>query len=413
MSTQATESEYGLSLILHSESNKDIFKYNKPTSFTNIFKKGVKLSEDAEYEIALGNIHIPSHQSVLVKNDYERSQISYNLGMFLYNNSTGKWDLLKNSNKELWRLVPDTDFEGIDARFITSSQKLEYITSIFESLTLGSHSKLNENCLELFLNTISKKSEPFAKRFIEEYKPEEDHTLWFKTFPFSMNQDDKYDFFEKLLRVLSVEPISYIKNVAHSFKPYEKRFVEKIFNKIKTENDESLTKINQVYYSDLYSALWEDKTKKIKDGSDMEKATPIIALYITYGDRMTNFLSVENNSNFIIGYCGFQFTNPFDSNQLPIPKFKRSNLDTLFIYSDLVEHSVRVGSHLTNLLAIVTVNKNKLTNMINPLHISRPLAHKYFQSGSVRITDQMGEDIEFEKNSFSVLELVIKKREKI
>ena len=51
--------------------------------------------------------------------------------------------------------------------------------------------------------------------------------------------------------------------------------------------------------------------------------------------------------------------------------------------------------------------------MVNPLHISRPLAHKYYQSASVHITDQNGDEIEFEKDSFSVLEIVIKKREKI
>ena len=50
--------------------------------------------------------------------------------------------------------------------------------------------------------------------------------------------------------------------------------------------------------------------------------------------------------------------------------------------------------------------------MVNPLHIFRPLSHKYYQSASVHITDQNGDEIEFEKDSFSVLEIVIKKKEK-
>ena len=101
--------------------------------------------------------------------------------------------------------------------------------------------------------------------------------------------------------------------------------------------------------------------------------------------------------------------NPYESNQLPIPRFERMNIDSLFIYSDLVEHSVRVGNAITNLLAIVSVNK-KMVNMSNPLHIFRPISHKYFQSVSIRITDQFGGSIDFEKESFSAIEVVIKKR---
>ena len=412
MSIQDLESEYGLSVVLHSESNKNIFNYNKPTRFTNIFKKPIKLNEANEYEICLGNIHIPSHQSVLVKNDFDRSNITFNLGMFLYDKTTGKWNLLDNSNRELWRLAPTLDFEGLNEQYITNSQKKEYLTKIIDNLSLGSHTITNENCLELFLNTVSKKTVSFTKKIIEEYKPEDEESIWFKTLPVSMNQEDRYDFFEKLLRVLSIDPIAYVKSVAHVFRPNEKRFVEKTFNKIKSDNSETLTRLKELYYSDMYASLWEDK-KRRKDERESDEITPIIAVYITYGDRMSKFLSVDDTAKFFIGYCGFQYTSPFDSNQLPIPIFEKVTLDTLFIYSDLVAHSVRVGSHLTNLLGIVRVNKNKLTNMINPLHISRPLGHKYYQSASVHITDQNGGEIEFEKDSFSVLEIVIKKREKI
>ena len=412
MSTQETESEYGVSVILHSSANKNMFKFNKPTRFTNIFKKPLKLNESDEYEVCLGNVHIPSFHSVLVKNDFDRSNISFNLGMFLYNKSTGKWDLLNNSKRELWNLAPTIDFEGLDENYITSSQKTDYLTKIFDSLSLGSHTNTNENCLELFLNTVSRKTGSFTKKIIEEYKPDDDDSIWFKTLPVNMIQEDRYDFFEKLMRVLSIDPIEYVKHVVHSFKPNEKRFIEKTFNKIKSDNSESLTRLRELYYNDLYSSLWEDK-KKRKDENESDDNTPIIAAYISFGDRMSKFLSMDENSIFFIGYCGFSYITPFDSNQLPIPVFERATLDTLFIYSDLVAHSVRVGSHLTNLLGIVTVNKKNLTNMVNPLHIFRPLSHKYYQSASVHITDQNGDEIEFEKDSFSVLEIVIKKREKI
>ena len=64
--------------------------------------------------------------------------------------------------------------------------------------------------------------------------------------------------------------------------------------------------------------------------------------------------------DFFIGYCMLPLINPYESNQLPIPRFERMNIDSLFIYSDLVEYSVRVDDALTNLLAIVSVNKNRL-----------------------------------------------------
>ena len=124
---------------------------------------------------------------------------------------------------------------------------------------------------------------------------------------------------------------------------------------------------------------------------------------------MAKFLSLEYDARFFVGYCGFPLINPYDSNMLPIPKFERSNIDSLFIYCDLVEKSVRVGDVLANLLGIVTINKD-LANMSNPMHIFRPLAHKYFHSASIRVTDQFGAVLDFEKTSFSAIEIVIRKR---
>ena len=90
------------------------------------------------------------------KNDYARSYISYNMGMFTYNDSNGEWELVKNSNRELWKMTPDRTFDGLDANNIDSHLEREhYIKSFMESLKLGSHTETGKKCLELYLNTLA------------------------------------------------------------------------------------------------------------------------------------------------------------------------------------------------------------------------------------------------------------------
>ena len=55
------ESEFGVSFILHSDSDKELFKDNNACSFENVFKKPIQLALDNEYEICLANIHSPIH----------------------------------------------------------------------------------------------------------------------------------------------------------------------------------------------------------------------------------------------------------------------------------------------------------------------------------------------------------------
>ena len=101
----------------------------------------------------------------------------------------------------------------------------------------------------------------------------------------------------------------------------------------------------------------------------------------------------------------------FDANKSLIPRFGRVEIDSYFIYSDLVKQSVRVGNTITNLLAVVSVSK-KYSNMMAPMHLFKPLSHTYFHSVSVKIRDQNGDPISFEDNSYSVLEILIRRRDK-
>ena len=65
------------------------------------------------------------------------------------------------------------------------------------------------------------------KEFIDKYDPEIEKSIWFKTLPLEMTQEDRFNFFEKLVRVLSIDPITYIKDVAQSFKQRD-NFVDKV-----------------------------------------------------------------------------------------------------------------------------------------------------------------------------------------
>ena len=136
-----------------------------------------------------------------------------------------------------------------------------------------------------------------------------------------------------------------------------------------------------------------------------------MGIYATFGDRMAKFLSVSPDTKIVLGHCLYPWVNMFNANKTLIPRFGRVEVDSYFIYSDLVPHSVRVGNKTTNLLAVVSVS-NKYYNMNNPMHLFKPLSHTYFHSVSVKIRDQNGDSISFEDNSYSVLEILIRRRDK-
>ena len=119
--------------------------------------------------------------------------------MFTYNYSSGEWELIKNSNRELWKMTPDRTFDGLDANTIDSHTEREhYIKSFMESLKLGSHTETDGKCLELYLNTLAKYSGKIEKNLFRKYTPRANGVLAFKNLPDGMTPTDVYGFFEKL-----------------------------------------------------------------------------------------------------------------------------------------------------------------------------------------------------------------------
>ena len=205
------------------------------------------MSAEDLYEIGLGNVHIPSHQTILVKNDFKRSYIQYNLGMFLYNNYRGEWELLENSNRELWKYAPNIDVEGIDSQ--SELVKADFIKRLFDSLILGYHTNQNKKCLELFIMKLLESSS--YRDIIEKFNPEHKNHVEFKTLTgIFNNEDDRYLFFERIMRVLSLDPIEYVKNVLYTYKS-DKGVVNKYFNQIKIDNYGKLTKLIQLFENDF------------------------------------------------------------------------------------------------------------------------------------------------------------------
>ena len=438
-SLDSLESEQGLSLLLHSSGQS-------PTDFTNVLKSPIKLGS-GDWEVGLANLHIPAYQQTLEKNDYARSSISYNMGMFTYNYSNGEWELIKNSNRELWKMTPDRTFDGLDANTIDSHTEREhYIKSFMESLKLGSHTETGKKCLELYLNTLAMGGQQEKNLFSP--PPRDNETLSFKNLPDSMTPTGVYDFFEKLVDIKSIDMLTYIKQAAIAYGRNDEDYIQQIFKNIflkilsvkakdRSEpvvagdaGEEGIAnykrysylrrhnafKLEDLYYSDnyrdLFASLW--KSHKVPPHPVLDKyiyVPPIMAIYATFGDRMAKFLSVSPDTKIVLGHCLYPWVNMFDANKSLIPRFGRVEVDSYFIYSDLVKQSVRVGNTITNLLAVVSVSK-KYSNMMTPMHLFKPLSHTYFHSVSVKIRDQNGDPISFEDNSYSVLEILIRRRDK-
>ena len=279
--------------------------------------------------------------------------------------------------------------------------------------------------------------------------PRDNETLSFKNLPKDMAPTAVYDFFEKLADIKSIDMLTYIKQAAIAYGQNSEEHIRKIFRniflkilsgKVKDGSEPVVVlldgeeegianykrysylrrhnafKLEDLYYSDnyrdLFASLW--KSHKVPPHPVLDEyiyVPPIMAIYATFGDRMAKFLSVSPDTKIVLGHCLYPEVDMFDANKSLIPRFGRVEVDSYFIYSDLVKHSVRVGDTITNLLAVVSVSK-KYSNMMTPMHLFKPLSHTYFHSVAVKIRDQNGDPISFEDNSYSVLEILIRRRDK-
>ena len=102
-----------LPLYITSNGSLELYPNNTPSDFTNILKQPILLDPNLEYEVKLNQYHIPPVQFTLGKNDFIDSSISYNIGYFTYDKVMGKYIPENNYSKEVFRLAPVNNLEGL------------------------------------------------------------------------------------------------------------------------------------------------------------------------------------------------------------------------------------------------------------------------------------------------------------
>ena len=102
-----------LPLYVTSNGSLELYPNNTPSDFTNILKHPILLDPNLEYEVKLNQYHIPPVQFTLGQNDFIDSSITYNIGYFTYDNTMRKYKPENKYSKELFRLAPGTNLEGL------------------------------------------------------------------------------------------------------------------------------------------------------------------------------------------------------------------------------------------------------------------------------------------------------------
>ena len=88
-------------------------------------------------------------------------------------------------------------------------------------------------------------------------------------------------------------------------------------------------------YKDLFISLWKPHRKGLVM-RESDNSPPILALYLTFRDRMCKILSLDPDSTMFLGHCLYPKIDPYASNQVAIPRFEINVIDNVFVYSDLV-----------------------------------------------------------------------------
>jgi hypothetical protein len=427
------ESEYGITLTLHSDASNFEYQNNTPSSFTNILKLPIKLDHNENYEACLTNIHIPAYQSYLLKkSDSWRNDIKFNIGLFIFDEFQSEWNLLEDSQIDLWsyNLVKDISPLELD----NDVTRPDFIKRLNASFNIRERQLLKQRCLSLYniflkhkynsehekkliadcakckielstdltndidmvrnrLKNNSNDGLPYID-FFEEFDLNKKDHVWLKHLE-DLHTDEKYYLFEHLLNILNIDIYKYLRDVFLKNLNFSKIQARRYVNRIKDEAGESIKKI---FDAEVYKALWKFSTGK-----------PQLAMYVTFGDKLSDYLSIDRNKKQIITSCGNEgIYSIFKDNFLLTPKFNKEKIKSLFIYSDIVKKSVRFGDYLTNLLGIVTVD-NSLYSKPATIPIYRPISHNKINSVSVKVTDENGDNPNFQPGSFAAIEIQIRK----
>ena len=135
---------------------------------------------------------------------------------------------------------------------------------------------------------------------------------------------------------------------------------------------------------------------------------PFLGIFVTFCKHMAKFFGVDEDEALLIGrHDGNTIKMENYSHKLS-PDFKKTEINTLMLYSDIVLPKIHVGDALTNILDIISVPNGLTLQRSNAIGLYRPLKNHTIKSISIAIFDKDGDEIFFPKNSFSALELEIR-----
>ena len=95
-----------------SNGSLDMCPNNTPEQFVNILKKPITLDPNLKYMVKLHGLHVPVHETSLIKDDFKDSSITYNIGIFIKDKGN-KYSVDKQTVKELFKLAPNRNVDGI------------------------------------------------------------------------------------------------------------------------------------------------------------------------------------------------------------------------------------------------------------------------------------------------------------
>lgn len=434
------ESENGITITLHSDASKTTYQGNTPTAFTNVLKYPIRMNHNENYEACLTNIHIPVYQShILKKSDSYRNDIKFNIGLFIYDEQNADWKLMDDSKIDLWTYSLNKDVSAVELdNDVTRTDFVKRLNASFNFKERQDNAEKKKQCLALFYLFLRHKYDtghddgaviactkcktiyssdssvsdnPLVNRpdvilgniaphisFFEEFDINRKDHIWLKHLE-DLPTDEKYYFFDTLFNILDIDKYKYLRDVIHKNLNFSKIQARRYVNRIKDSEGNEYKTIQNIFDAEGYKALWKHV-----------KLVPQLVLYATFGDKMSDYLSINRDTKIVITSCANEKTfSMYNDNLILTPKFNKEKFKSLFIYSDMVQKT-RFGDYMTNLLGIVTIDNNIYTKPAT-IPIFRPVSHNFIQSVSIRITDQIGEIPNFQQGSYAALEITIRKQQ--
>ena len=136
--------------------------------------------------------------------------------------------------------------------------------------------------------------------------------------------------------------------------------------------------------------------------------SPFLGIFVTFGKHMAKFFGVDEDEAMLIGRHDGNTVEMENYYHKLSPDYKKPQINTLMIYSDIVLPKIHVGGALTNILDIISVPHGQTFQRSNAVGLYRPLKNHTIKSISIAIFDKDGDEIYFPKNSFTALELEIR-----